>query len=519
MRRFLYAILGSFIAGSAVSLEAQVPPVSSAVSTWMMHHGSSSLAGIQRLTGAVTGPHLKCSATLNTGSEGDPAVADINDDGINEIVVLTYSSSRVMVFRGTDCTLLWTRYLGSSTGWGTPALGELDPSSPGLEVVVSNGGTVYALRGTDGAVLWSRSLGVSYSPATIQDVNGDGVGEVFVVGSSIYALRGSDGATLWSHSGSSSYANVAVADLDGDSHDEVITVASNTLYVLNANDGSTVWTYSVGTQGNPAVADVDGDGFYDVVVVAGNGNVVALRHDGTVIWSWTSGCGSYWGSLNSPTIADVTGDGVKDVLFGCMPSSTGYLYVLRGTDGSVQWSYSGTRSGYQALGRKIGDIDGDGVIEVIVSGARYGSSPHLAVLRGPDGTVAWTYDSDYFEGLSIADVDNDSCMEVVSSGDYSSSRLYVFDSSTPVSGCNVLGEGGDLGAEEAPTPPVSLKVEQVGRGLVRLYVGRELPVSIYSADGRLVVRRVAKGGTLTLRLQRGAYVVKAGSLEEAIVVF
>jgi len=227
-----------------------------------------------------------------------------------------------------------------------------------------------------------------------------------------------------------------------------------------------------------------------------------------------------WNSLNSPTIADVTGDGIKDVLFGCMPSSTGYLYVLRGTDGTSQWSYSGTRSGYQALGRKIGDLDGDGVLEVIVSGAIYGSSPHLVVLRGTDGATEWTYDADYFEGLSIADVDNDTCMELVSNGDYQSTRLYVFDSSTPTSGCSVLGEGGDLGTDEQSTNvPLTLKIERIRRYGVKVYVGREVAVSVYTTDGRLIGRKVARGGTLTLQLKAGTYVIVAGRMQKAIVVF
>jgi hypothetical protein len=85
----------------------QFPPVNAAVGTWMMHHGATSLSGLQLLKGAVTGPNLKCTGSLGgLGSEGDPAIADINGDGLNEIVILTYYSPTVYAFRGTDCTLL-----------------------------------------------------------------------------------------------------------------------------------------------------------------------------------------------------------------------------------------------------------------------------------------------------------------------------------------------------------------------------------------------------------------------------
>ncbi len=61
---------------------AQFPPRDMAVGTWMMHHGATSLRGVQTLRGAVTGPNIRCSATFGT-SEGDPIVADINADGLN----------------------------------------------------------------------------------------------------------------------------------------------------------------------------------------------------------------------------------------------------------------------------------------------------------------------------------------------------------------------------------------------------------------------------------------------------
>jgi outer membrane protein assembly factor BamB len=295
----------------------------------MMHHGSTSLSGLQLLKGAVTGPNLKCTGSLEGwGSEGDPAIADINGDGLNEIVILTYSSPTVYAFRGTDCTLLWSRNLGSSgTGWGTPAVGELDPSRPGLEIVVgTSAGTIYALSGTDGSIIWSRAVGVVYSPVTIADVDGDGVGEVFVVGNNIYSLRGTDGSVIWSRAGSSIFANVAIGDINLDGQYEVLTVASNTLYALRATDGMLLWSYSVGSQGNIVLADLDNDGYLEVVVGTGSsGNLYAIRYNGTLYWSRSLSCGSYWGSLNSPTAADINGDGMIEVLFGCRPSFAGYV--------------------------------------------------------------------------------------------------------------------------------------------------------------------------------------------------
>jgi len=84
----------------------QFPPVSSAEGTWMMHHGSTSLRGLQRLRGAVTGPDVKCQAYVGYG-EGDPIIADVNGDGLNEIVFGSWSTSgTVYAIRGTDCYIM-----------------------------------------------------------------------------------------------------------------------------------------------------------------------------------------------------------------------------------------------------------------------------------------------------------------------------------------------------------------------------------------------------------------------------
>ncbi|NPB04312.1 MAG: PQQ-binding-like beta-propeller repeat protein [Thermotogae bacterium] len=504
----LSAALALTLAASISTADAQsVPPPNAAVGVWMMHHGASSLRGMQLLRGAITGPNVRCSGSISNGSEGDPAIGDINGDGYNEIVILNYSGIYLNAYDGRTCGRLWRVSVGSGTGWGTPALGDVTPDYPGLEIIINVGGNIQARRGTDGALIWSRSFSSSLGAVTIQDVDGDGYGEIFVIAGSLYALDG-DGSTIWSYSGSNYFGNVAVFDINNDSFYEVIGVVGNYVRVFRATDGTLLWSYYLGREGNPAVGDLDNDGYAEVVINTGNGHVYAFHHDGTLYWDRNTGCGSYWGRLNSTTIADVTGDGYRDVLFGCMPYSTGYLYVLRGTDGTTQWSYSGTRSGYQALGRKIADLDGDGVLEIIITGARYGSAPYLAILQGTDGSLEWSYSSDYFEGTSIGDVDNDSCMELVSSGDFSSTTFYIFDSPDPAYDCGITSEDGDLGSyEKKVKEPIKLLVKVRGR-VVEFNVGSARTLLIYDATGRLVRTLQSSNGKAKTTLSSGVYIVK-----------
>jgi outer membrane protein assembly factor BamB len=366
------------------------------------------------------------------------------------------------------------------------------------------------------------------SPPTIFDADGDGVGEVYVVGNNIYALRGTDGSIIWSYPAASDFASIAIADINNDGQYEVVTVANSgvdwEVTVLSATDGAFLWSYTVGSQGNPAIADLDNDGYKEIVVSTDNGWLYALRHNGTLYWSIDMGYGTYWSIMNSPTIADLNGDGWKEIVYGQYGWGWGcenqYVHVLRGTNGTTIWSYSGPCSGYQVHSRKIADIDNDGQIEIILTGAGYGPSPYIVVLNGATGAVEWTYSDFSFEGLAIGDVDNDGCMEFVSTPDCCfSASFVVFDSPTPVSDCGVLGYEDPVKVEEDRNiGGVYLLVSPV-KGGVNVETGRKAFVEIYTTDGRKV-KGLEVDRSAFVELNKGTYIfrVKGHNLYRTVIV-
>jgi hypothetical protein len=507
----------------------QFPPVNVALGTWMMHHGSTSLRGAQSMKGAVTGPNIKCSYSFGS-AEGDAVIADINGDGLNEIVVASWSGQGVWALRGTDCSLLWSRNLGNGIVT-SPAVGELNPLIPGLEIAVTTvNGNLYVLRGTDGGILWSVAIGVgggsfNGSPPTIFDADGDGVGEVYVVGSTIRAYSGTTGTPIWTFSMPGcvapygwTFSSVAIADINNDGQYEVITTYDNSgscyVVVLRATDGASLWDYYIGSQGNPAIADLDNDGYKEIVVATASGMLYALRHNGTLYWSRNIVSGGPF--MNSPTIADLDGDGWKEIVYG------GYywIYALRGTDGSTIWSYNSRYAGYQVQSRKIADIDNDGQLEIIITSATYGGSPSLEVLNGATGTVEWTYSgSHFFEGLAIGDVDNDGCVEIVAVPDIGNNTLLVFDSPTPVSNCGVLGYDDPVKVEEEGNIGGVYLVVSPVKGGVKVETGRKVFVEIYTPDGRKV-KGLEVDRSAFVELKKGTYIfrVKGHNLYRTVIV-
>jgi hypothetical protein len=514
----------------------QLPPLNAAEATWMMHHGAASLRGLQRLQGAITGPHVKCFNSFAT-AEGDPIVADINGDGLNEIVMTAWEYGRVYAFRGTNCSLLWSSpLLSSGKGSFSPAVGELVPTRAGLEIAVAVDATnrLYVLSGTDGSIIWSAPLGdVHFNSPAIADIDGDGIGEIFVSsGNTTYAFRG-NGTLLWSYPAGYNNANVAVGDLGNDGTLEVVFVGQSggswRVFAVRATNGSFVWSYPISNRGNVALADLDNDGQLEVVVFYEGGGVMALRHNGSLYWQRTLTCTG--GNKNSPTTADLNGDGLREIVIGCYNQRT--VYALRGTDGSTLWSYSNAAANAQSASRKIGDIDGDGALEVVLTsyqtgkGACTSTNPcpyHLIVLDGATGTVKWTWQNPLgigFEGLAIADVDNDGCMEIIvgpNSTD-AGSTFYVFDSPIPVSGCGIVGEDEELKVEEDRNiGGVYLLVSPV-KGGVNVETGRKAFVEIYTPDGRKV-KGLEVDRSAFVELKKGTYIfrVKGHNLYRTVIV-
>jgi hypothetical protein len=114
--------------------------------------------------------------------------------------------------------------------------------------------------------------------------------------------------------------------------------------------------------------------------------------------------------------ADVDGDGADEIITGAGPGGAPHIkaFFPDGTGVTSLMAYSEQFSGgVDAAG---GDIDGDGVDEII-TGAGPGGGPHVRVL-GPDGhefTGFMAYSSAFHGGVHVssADPDNDGLAEVI----------------------------------------------------------------------------------------------------------
>ena len=301
------------------------------------------------------------------------------------------------------------------------------------------------------------SGGLNAYSIAVADVNGDGKPDLLIANRCasstncsngvVAVLLGNGDGTFQSAvsyaSGGYEPLSIAVADVNEDGKPDLLLAnlcinSSNcshgTVGVLLGNgDGtfqSAVAYSSVGEYAvSLTVADVNGDGKPDVVVgneyasgtQIANGTVAVLlgNGDGTFQSAVAYSSGGY--AAQSVAMADVNGDGKPDVLVtNCASSSpcgNGIVSVLLGNgDGTFQSAAIYSSGGYDALWVAVGDVNGDGKLDLLVDNycASSGNCANgtVAVLLGNgDGTFqpAVTYDSggQYARFVAVADVNAD----------------------------------------------------------------------------------------------------------------
>jgi hypothetical protein len=324
---------------------------------------------------------------------------DLNADGVKEIVISTMDTSSnpyaggfiyVLDINGNNLTGWPKRIIGTPVT-ATVAIGDLN-NDDSLEIVVGswNQLLVYDHRG-EMLPGFPKSFGTSQA-ATLFDIDKDGYLEIIYPSSNknLYVFN-NDGSlqTGWPQFLPEMPGSPAVADIDNDDEYEIVTGTFEgpvgpdpfLLYAFEY-DGNVINGFPIPLSGviksTPAIGDLDDDGTIEIVVLSydDTNDDSMYVFDALGILRTGFPVGVKYARLSSPALGDIDGDGDLEILVGGYDNG---IEMLNGFnhDGSIIHNFPvslyhpGSTSNINSS-PVICDIDGDtNTVEIVVKAQDY----------------------------------------------------------------------------------------------------------------------------------------------------
>lgn len=372
------------------------------------------------------------------------------------------------------------RPIGDVDGDGVP---DVVTSAPTFGAGTAPSGRVYVYSTKTGRELWHADgqpgdqLGIGVESAG--DVNHDGIPDVIASApgggyAKVYSGRnGSVLLTLRAEAPGDQFGRHAsgLGDVNHDGYDDVIVGApanaaggkgAGRAYVFSGKDGSVLLTLTGEHAGDAFGASVAGaTSAGHVTIIVGAPGAGAAKHGRAYVYDALNttphfvadadATGAAFAAMFVSVPGDLNGDGVPDVYVSdwsnaAMGPSTGRFYIYSGKDGHVLLTVTGEHAGdgFGDGAAIAGDVDGDGVPDLVVGAWQYAavaaSAGRVYLVSGKDGHVIRTYtcrvpgDTLGFDAVGMGDVDGDGTSDLLLTSGWSgvhgfhSGRVFVISS-------------------------------------------------------------------------------------------
>lgn len=372
-----------------------------------------SLVNFHPVIGTVTAEVPPEALNSGIGRFNSIICEDVDGDGREEILFGSYEGYVVSVeFIEGDYFVDWTSPKFGTRTWGL-TVGQFDDDSA-IEIIVGDGdGKVRSIDGKTKDIEWK-------SEELVRDAHG-----------------------------------LLLHDVDHDGENELLV---GTGYKTDQNWG-TVYLFNQGEKEpydafepfdsrlrEMDVVDIDSDGEEELVVgsgvslgdISGEGYVRVFDFDDKENPEWKSP--DLGGCIEGLKVLDLEGDGnMEIVVSNGYRYREGFCYIFRCENGEYKRIWKSSNIGPKAYGLDVGDIDDDGVMEIVVSNL----AGYIYVFDGITYSLEWKSENlgrDIL-GITLADCDQDGDMEIIAGqggyigkGDYTSGyvtpHIYIINGRT-----------------------------------------------------------------------------------------
>ena len=386
--------------------------------------------------------------------------ADVNGDGVKEIVVSTFDTTGNPYAAGliyvldTDGNNLtgWPKRIVGSPIPATVSIGDVN-NDGAMELVVGNWNQLFVFDSLGNNISgFPKNLGTSIT-ATLYDLDKDGYLEIIYPSSNknlyIFKYDGSS-FTGWPQTLPEMPGSPAVADIDNDGEFEIVAGTFQGPVVPDPfkmyaweSDGNVISGFPVTLSGviksTPAIGDLDGDGSKEIVVISYDDTnydtLYVFNASGNLRMGFPVGV--RYARLSSPALGDIDGDSNLEILVGGWNTNTEILYGFH-QDGSVIQNFPVVLNHPGASGTintspVICDIDGDTTkVEIVVK-----TTDYIFAIHNDTTTVSgfpYFIDDESQSGTSgpspiVDDFDNDGNVEYVFAS--IAGKIHYFDMQFP----------------------------------------------------------------------------------------
>jgi len=338
--------------------------------------------------------------------------SDLEGDGDSEVVVLT----------GDALVEIWdqnSRTLESSfpVPSGTDVLHLYDFDGDGIQEILVCSSSLLRVFSPSGAIELAAPIGGSDMGCGQMDADPSmeiafTTGEVFDVDTQSVQWTWGDGFGSF----------IEVGDIDDDGMDEVIgTQTWGYAFAYDVDTELPKWSIEIFNVGATDLVDVDADGTLELIIGEAQWGDQLGIDTKTLVTEWAIYNPEH--GTTEVLCADADSDGVMEVIWGSGHTSTGEDRMFVGDWVSLQHEWSSVHLDGPFRAPVSGDVDGDGVDEIVTvtneSDSGYGSgrilvfdAPSLALeLLGPEvaNGLGW---SGTWE-VELHDVDDDPALEIL----------------------------------------------------------------------------------------------------------